>query len=73
MTYLESCQEKLLLKKRYKMAWELGQMTKMLCINNFIVTWNGFIYCMRAIITRGLYTFYPLFEVQKRFFNGLFS
>ena len=23
-------------------------------------------YHMRAIITRGLYTFYPLFEVQKR-------
>ena len=22
---------------------------------------------------RGLYTFYPLFEVQKRFFKGLFS
>ena len=22
--------------------------------------------------TRGLYTFYPLFEVQKRFFKGLF-
>ena len=27
----------------------------------------------RAIITRGLYNFYPLFEVQKRFFKGLFS
>ena len=31
------------------------------------------IYRTRAIITRGLYTFYPLFEVQKRFFKGLFS
>ena len=30
------------------------------------------IYRMRTIITRGLYTFYPLFEVQKRFFKGLF-
>ena len=30
-------------------------------------------YRTRAIITRGLYTFYPLFEVQKRFFMGLFS
>ena len=30
-------------------------------------------YRTRAIITRGLYTFYPLFEVQKRFFKGLFS
>ena len=29
-------------------------------------------YRTRAIITRGLYTFYPLFEVQKRFFKGLF-
>ena len=28
------------------------------------------IYRTRAIITRGLYTFYPLFEVQKRFFKG---
>ena len=25
-----------------------------------------------AIITRGLYTFYPLFEVQKRFLRGFF-
>ena len=24
---------------------------------------------MRAIITCGLYTFYPIFEVQKRLFN----
>ena len=30
-------------------------------------------YRTRAIITRGWYTFYPLFEVQKRFFKGLFS
>ena len=30
-------------------------------------------YRTRAIITRGLYTFYPLFEVQKRFFQELFS
>ena len=30
------------------------------------------IYRTRAIITRGLYTFYPLFEVQKRFFKGFF-
>ena len=30
-------------------------------------------YRTRAIITHGLYTFYPLFEVQKRFFKGLFS
>ena len=32
-----------------------------------------FVYRMRAIITRGLYIFYPLFEGQKRFFKGLFS
>ena len=31
-----------------------------------------FIYRTRAIITRGLYTFYPLFKAQKRFFKGLF-
>ena len=30
------------------------------------------IYRTRAIITRGLYSFYPLFEVQKRFFKGLY-
>ena len=29
-------------------------------------------YRTRAIITRGLYIFYPLFEVQKRFFKELF-
>ena len=28
-------------------------------------------YRTRAIITRGLYTFYPPLEVQKRFFKGL--
>ena len=27
-------------------------------------------YHMRAIITRGLYTFYPLFQVQKRFLRS---
>ena len=32
-----------------------------------------FMYRTRTIITRGLYTFYPFFEVQKRFFKGLFS
>ena len=30
-------------------------------------------YRTRAIITRGLYTFYPLFEGQKRFFKEVFS
>ena len=29
-------------------------------------------YRARAIITSGLYTFYPLFEVQKRFSRGFF-
>ena len=32
-----------------------------------------FMYRTSAIITRGLCTFYPLFEVQKRFFKELFS
>ena len=32
----------------------------------------NFNYRTRAILTRELYTFYPLFEVQKRFFKGLF-
>ena len=30
-------------------------------------------YRTRAIITRGLYIFYPLFESQKRFFKEFFS
>ena len=30
-------------------------------------------YRTRAIITRGLYTFYFIFEVQKRLFKELFS
>ena len=30
-------------------------------------------YRTRAIITRGLYTFYPIFKGQKRFFKELFS
>ena len=30
------------------------------------------IYRTRAIITRGLYIFYPIFEGQKRFFKELF-
>ena len=29
-------------------------------------------YRTRAIITRGLYTFYPIFESQKRFFKEFF-
>ena len=29
-------------------------------------------YRTRAIITRGLYTFYPIFKGQKRFFKELF-
>ena len=29
-------------------------------------------YRTRVIISRSLYTFYPLFEVQKRFFQGSF-
>ena len=42
---------------------------------NFGITKSSLenIYRTSAIITRGLYTFYPLFEVQKRFFKGLFS
>ena len=30
-------------------------------------------YCTRAIITRGLYTFYPIFEDQKRFLRSFFG
>ena len=33
----------------------------------------NFIYRTRAIITRGLYTFYPIFNGQKRLFKELFS
>ena len=35
--------------------------------------WNIFKYRTGAIITRGLYIFYPLFEGQKRFFKEVFS
>ena len=34
---------------------------------------NKSMYRTRTIITRGFYSFYPLFEVQKRFFTELFS
>ena len=34
--------------------------------------YRGFIYRTRAIITRGLYIFYPLFEGQKCFLRGFF-
>ena len=34
--------------------------------------YSFYIYRTRAIITRGLYTFYPLFGVQKRFFKVQF-
>ena len=30
-------------------------------------------YCTRAIITRGLYIFYPIFGSEKRFFKEVFS
>ena len=30
-------------------------------------------YCMRAIISRGLFTFYPTFERQKGFLRSFFS
>ena len=30
-------------------------------------------YCTRAFITRGFFTFYPIFEGQKRFDKELFS
>ena len=39
------------------------------CTNIFFL----FIYHTRTIITRGLYNFYPIFEVHKHFFKGLFS
>ena len=33
---------------------------------------SNIIYRTRAIITRGLYTFYPIFEGQKRFLRSFF-
>ena len=53
-----------------------------LFLNNIWLEWQNSVSLLskttynsrtRAIITRGLYTFYPLFEVQKRFFKELFS
>ena len=47
------------------------------CIQVVLTSYSIYLYFLtyrtRAIITRGLYSFYPLFEVQKRFFKGLFS
>ena len=42
-------------------------------IKYFALLYSENIYRTRAIITRGLYIFYPLFEGQKPFFKGLFS
>ena len=39
-------------------------------MKSFNCTYTYFVtYCMRAIIIRGLYTFYSIFEGQKRLFN----
>ena len=35
--------------------------------------WSDSDYRTRAIITRGLYTFYPIFEDQKRFLRSFFG
>ena len=50
------------------------------CLRNFfdkvilkVYVLSKSMYRTRAIITRGLYTFYSLFEVQKRFFKEVFS
>ena len=40
--------------------------------NSFSLKISLNIYCTRAIITRGLYIFYPIFEGQKRFLRSLF-
>ena len=37
-----------------------------------VIYGHSLMYQTCAIITRGFYTFYPLFEVQKRFFKRLF-
>ena len=38
------------------------------------IIWNDkFIYCTRAIITHGLYIFYPIFEVHFFVFNEVFG
>ena len=41
--------------------------------NTFSPIFPSFVYRTRAIITRGLYTFYPILEVQKRLFKVLFT
>ena len=42
-------------------------------LSAFFNQWLELTYLTRAIITHGLYAFYPLFEVQKRSFKELFS
>ena len=67
------------MEKTYKIRF-LCFRCKNLCIvnlrkfkrQNFLEQEAAFQYRMRAIITRCLYTFYPLFEVQKRFIRGFF-
>ena len=42
-------------------------------IRVLLISFNLDMYRTRAIITRDLYTFYPIFEGQKGFFKELFS
>ena len=50
---------------RIKLCSELWQFR----FNIFELLTHQIRYRTRVIMTRGLYTFYPLFEVQKRFFS----
>ena len=58
------------LESRYMLSLAVGMISE---LHNTIKVVLFFSYRTRTIITHGLYTFYPLFEVQKRFFKGHFS
>ena len=58
------------------LGWKSGVVASRPLIVSFLTVKTSafqYTYRTRAIITRGLYTFYPIFEGQKRFFKVLFS
>ena len=60
-------------QKRFSMVFFLKIMASSMVYKQFksnsLIEW---VYRMRTIVTRGLYTFYPLFDVQKRFSRDFF-
>ena len=59
------------------LAWKSAAKSNEKLVNQkyatLFLSWMLLKYRTRAIITRGLYTFYHIFEGQKRLFKELFS